>query len=222
MLFALSKGLGVVIKSLKRKFKKALYRQVCLFILEADMRKPNARERILETAGELFFQRGYSEVGINEIIEKAGTAKASFYQHYPSKESLCEAWLQAMHDRSEIFRAELLASVGNPAEKLARYFDQLETYMENSQFRGCPYSNTSAVSDEQCCGIIEQIRSHQESIRQFFRALTALHISDPVKAAEMGDRIFVRYSGATGEAQNLKSMWPVRAARAAALEIFEN
>jgi AcrR family transcriptional regulator len=186
------------------------------------MKKPNAKERILETAGELFFQRGYSEVGINEIIEKAGTAKASFYQHYPSNEFLCEAWLQAMHDRSETFRAELLKSEGTPAEKLACYFDQLESYMENSQFRGCPYSNTSAVSDEQCCGIIEQIRVHKETIRAFFRALTSLHFPEPDQAAEMGDRIFVLYSGATGEAQNLKAMWPVHSARNAALEIFKN
>lgn len=185
------------------------------------MRKPNAKERILETAGELFFQRGYSEVGINEIIEKAGTAKASFYQHYPSKESLCEAWLKAVHDRSETSRGEILQSAASPAEKLARYFDQLESYMENSQFRGCPYSNTGAVSDEQCCGILEQIRAHKESIRQFFRALTALHFSEREHAEEMGDRIFVLYSGATGEAQNLKAMWPVRTARAAALELFQ-
>lgn len=185
------------------------------------MRKPNARERILETAGELFFQRGYSEVGINEIIEKAGTAKASFYQHYPSKESLCEAWLKAMHDRSETLRAEILTSEDSPAEKLARYFGHLETYMANSQFRGCPYSNTGAVSDEQCCGIIEQIRSHKESIRQFFRTLTALHFPNPERAEELGDRIFVLYSGATGEAQNLKAMWPVHIAQAAVLEMFQ-
>ncbi len=74
------------------------------------MRKANAKERILETAGKLFFQHGYSEVGINEIIAKAETAKASFYQHYPSKEALCEAWLSNVHDRSEMSRAEMLES----------------------------------------------------------------------------------------------------------------
>lgn len=185
-------------------------------------RKPNARERILATAGELFFQRGYSEVGINEIIEKAGTAKASFYQHYPSKESLCEAWLKSMHDRSETFRAEILSSDISPSEKLARYFDHLESYMQESQFRGCPYSNTGAVSDEQCCGIIQQIRSHKESIRTFFRTIAALHFPNPERAAEIGDRIFVLYSGANGEAQNLKTMWPVHIARAAVLEMFQD
>jgi AcrR family transcriptional regulator len=80
------------------------------------MRKPNAKERILETASKLFHERGYSEVGINEIIEKAETAKASFYQHYSSKEVLCEAWLQSVHDRSEDSRAEFLVTDCSPSE----------------------------------------------------------------------------------------------------------
>lgn len=185
------------------------------------MKKPNARERILETAGALFFQRGYSEVGINEIIERAGTAKASFYHYFPSKESLCEAWLKSIHEFSETFRGELLESAGSAAAKLERYFDQLEQFMINSQFRGCPYSNTSAVSGEKCCGIIEQIQSHKESIRQFFRTLSAQQIPDNIRATAIGDRIFVLYSGATGEAQNLKAIWPVHVARAAAIEMLQ-
>ena len=84
--------------------------------LNPTMRKPNAKERILETASKLFHERGYSEVGINEIIEKAETAKASFYQHYSSKEVLCEAWLQSVHDRSEDSRAELLVTDCSPSE----------------------------------------------------------------------------------------------------------
>jgi len=186
------------------------------------MKKPNARDRILETAGELFFQRGYSGVGINEIIEKAGTAKASFYQYYPSKESLCEAWLEAMHERSENFRSELLAKTGSPGEKLSAYFDHLEQYLVTSQFRGCPYSNTGAFSDEKCPGIVRQIRLHKESIRGFFRVLAAEAIKDPPRSEEIGDRIFVLYSGATGEAQNLKDLWPVRVARSAAVEMLKN
>lgn len=189
---------------------------------KCNARKPNARERILATAGELFFQRGYSEVGINEIIEKAGTAKASFYQHYRSKEALCEAWLKSVHEQTEAFRSDILRSGLSPAEKLARYFDHLESYMQNSQFRGCPYSNTGAVSDERCCGIIQQIRNHKESIRTFFRTLAALHFPDPERAEEIGDRIFLLYSGANGEAQNLKTMWPIHIARAAALEMLQD
>ena len=35
------------------------------------MKKPKARERILDTAADLFTERGYGSVGINEIIEKS-------------------------------------------------------------------------------------------------------------------------------------------------------
>lgn len=184
------------------------------------MKKPNARERILETAGELFFQRGYSGVGINEIIEKAGTAKASFYQHYPSKESLCESWLRSIHERSEVYRAELLAEPGPARDKVARYFERLGRFLVESDFRGCPYSNTGALSEANCPAIAAQIRDHKEATRWFFRALAAEAIPDAGEAAVTGDRIFLLYSGATAEAQNLKELWPVDVARSAAVELI--
>ncbi|MDF1849420.1 MAG: TetR/AcrR family transcriptional regulator [Verrucomicrobiales bacterium] len=184
------------------------------------MRKPNAKERILETAGELFHKRGYSEVGINEIIAAAETAKASFYQHYPSKESLCEAWLSSVHERSEIGRAEILEKEISPSEKVALYFDHLEQFMTNSEFRGCPYSNTSAVSDEGCTGIVEQIQGHKESIREFFHQICLEKFENAEEAQRIGDRIFLLYSGAATESQNLKSLWPVQEARAGAVDLL--
>ncbi len=184
------------------------------------MKKPNARDRILETAGELFFQRGYSGVGINEIIDKAGTAKASFYQHFPSKESLCEAWLQEMHDRSIDYHAQLLDSGMPPRDMAAAYFTRLADFLQAGDFRGCPYSNTGAVSDENCCGIVRLIRLHKESTRDFFRRIATRAISDEARAAAIGDRLFVLYSGASSEAQNLKCLWPVEVARDAAVELL--
>jgi AcrR family transcriptional regulator len=47
----------------------------------------NTKEKIRDTALSLFMTRGYS-VGINEIIEKSGTSKGSFYHHFKSKEDL--------------------------------------------------------------------------------------------------------------------------------------
>jgi len=148
------------------------------------MRQANAKDRILQTAGQLFFQRGYSEVGINEIIERAETAKASFYQHFSSKEALCEAWLAAVHDRSEDQRAALLAAASNPTAKLECYFDELAAFMINSQFRGCPYSNTGAVSDATCTGIVAQIQGHKDSLRRFFREICNLQLDESSRAEE--------------------------------------
>ena len=180
------------------------------------MRKSNARERILETAGKLFQERGYSEVGINEIISTADTAKASFYQHFSSKELLCEAWLEAVHDRSEASREALINSSISPAEKVAQYFSELENFLLKSNFRGCPYSNTGAVATCSGAGIAEQIRIHKNSIRSFFRSICAQQFPVEEQAEQIADHLFLLYSGATTESQNMREIWPVKSAAKAA------
>lgn len=185
------------------------------------MKKPNARERILETAGKLFHQRGYSEVGINEIISVAETAKASFYQHYSSKEALCEAWLESIHEKSDDRLKTIIEAEGSATEKLSEYFDYLRSFLIQSEFRGCPYSNTGVVSGNKCTGIREQILEHKACLRSFFRELAFQECEDREKADTTGDRISVLFSGASTEAQNLKEMWPVDVAQKAALQLIQ-
>ena len=185
------------------------------------MKKPKAKERILETASQLFHERGYSEVGVNEIIDKAETAKATFYQHFPSKESLCGAWLQLVHDRSEAHRQQILEGGGSPASMVDAYFQDLGRFMEQSEFRGCPYSNTGAVIDDDCSCLRQQIEEHKACIREFFRVLAIRMTEDQARGEELGDVLFLLFSGATIEAQNLKDLWPVEAARKSARELCE-
>ena len=185
------------------------------------MRQSGARDRLLQTASRLFQERGFSEVGINEIIEKAETAKASFYQHFKSKTELCEAWLQEVHRRSEEMRNSILEGPGDSVEKVDRYFQGLEEFLAASDFRGCPYSNTGAVVDEGCCGIRRQIESHKASIRDFFRDLARGFTANSDRAAEVGDALFLVFSGASIEAQNLRTLWPLRSARRVAREMCE-
>ncbi|MGB5338112.1 MAG: TetR/AcrR family transcriptional regulator, partial [Gammaproteobacteria bacterium] len=59
---------------------------------------PPARARILETASDLFAAQGYRATGVNEVIEKSGVAKATFYNHFPSKDELCLAYLKTRND----------------------------------------------------------------------------------------------------------------------------
>ena len=56
--------------------------------------EPIARERILDSAYELFSRRGIRAVGIKEVIERAGVAKATLYRHFPSKDELVLAFLE--------------------------------------------------------------------------------------------------------------------------------
>jgi len=184
-------------------------------------KNPPARDRILKTAGELFNAHGYSAVGINEIIKKSETAKATFYHHFESKEALCEAWLEQIHERSEASRREILEAEGTAEEKIIGYFEHLHGYLKRTDFRGCPYSNTATVTEEHEASLRKQVETHKLGLRDFFCDLARDLTASGTRAREVGDTLFLLYSGATTEAQNLNALWPVESAIRAAKEICQ-
>lgn len=46
------------------------------------------RERILDTAAELFRERGFDGIGLNDLMQAAGLTRGGFYGHFESKEDL--------------------------------------------------------------------------------------------------------------------------------------
>ena len=52
------------------------------------MPKSDTKQRILNAASELFYQNGYSETTVAEIIEYSQTNKGSFYHHFDDKPHL--------------------------------------------------------------------------------------------------------------------------------------
>ena len=175
------------------------------------MRKPNARERILETAGYLFARDGYAMVGINEIIAQSETAKASFYQHFSSKEKLCAEWLKTTHERSVASQDAILKSKKKPQRKLREYFTDLKEWLQGNNFRGCPYTNTASMLNTEAPEIREQVEIHKLFLRDFFIEL-ARGFTSAEKARQIGSALFLLYSGATAEAQNVRSTLPVESA----------
>ncbi|WP_329056322.1 TetR/AcrR family transcriptional regulator [Amycolatopsis sp. NBC_01488] len=47
--------------------------------------EPNARERLVRVAVESFFERGYDDVTVAEITERAGLTKRTFFRHFADK-----------------------------------------------------------------------------------------------------------------------------------------
>lgn len=50
--------------------------------------KQKTRDRIVECARELFNRRGFAEVSIEEIMQRAGLTRGGFYNHFRAKEEL--------------------------------------------------------------------------------------------------------------------------------------
>lgn len=47
--------------------------------------EPNARERLVGAALELFAEQGYEQTTVVQIAERAGLTKSTFFRHYPDK-----------------------------------------------------------------------------------------------------------------------------------------
>jgi AcrR family transcriptional regulator len=102
-----------------------------------------ARERILESAYELFSRRGVRGVGVDEVIERAGVAKATLYRHFPSKDSLVLAFLERREERWTLgwVEAEARRRGSTPVEQLLAIFDAFDEWFRREEFEACSFIN---------------------------------------------------------------------------------
>jgi AcrR family transcriptional regulator len=102
-----------------------------------------ARERILETAYELFARRGIRAVGVDEVIERAGVAKATLYRHFASKDDLVIAFLELREERwtMEWVDAEARRRGATPEQQLLAIFDLFDEWFHRDDFEACSFIN---------------------------------------------------------------------------------
>src|SRR5215469_8669531 len=60
--------------------------------------QPDARGRLAEAAMTLFFERGYDEVTVADIAERAGLTKRSFFNHFAYKREVVFAGGDALQE----------------------------------------------------------------------------------------------------------------------------
>ncbi len=105
---------------------------------------PTARERILATAYELFGRRGIRAVGTDEVIERAGVARATLYRHFTTKNDLVMAVLQR---REQLWTHGLIEEQSRqrgetPEEQLLAIFDVMHDWFHlRDGYEGCAFIN---------------------------------------------------------------------------------
>lgn len=101
------------------------------------------RERILATAYDLFARRGIRDVGIDEIVERSGVAKATLYRHFPSKDALVLAFLER---REELWTHGFVEAGAKkrgqtPEDQLLAIFDVFDGWFRSKDFEACSFIN---------------------------------------------------------------------------------
>lgn len=130
------------------------------------------RQKILETASKLFYEKGIPYVGINEVIAESNIAKRTLYRWFSSKDKLIE---EVAKYRAELwikwFEQAVTERGNTPKEQLLATFDVLREWYASPGFRGCPFINAVleiADASHQAHHVSIDLR---ESIRQIVMRL---------------------------------------------------
>src|SRR3984957_9516806 len=107
------------------------------------------RERLLVAATRLFCRYGINSVGVDAIIEAAGTAKTTLYKLFGSKDGLAAAVLER---EAREWRSWFLGAIDGPGgsarERLDRIGPALKIWFSRDDFFGCPFINAVGESDK--------------------------------------------------------------------------
>jgi AcrR family transcriptional regulator len=135
----------------------------------------SGRERILDTAYELFSRHGTRAVGVDRIIAESGAAKMTLYRNFASKDELILAFLERRGERwtRGWLQAEVERRGGTPAQRLLAIFDVFGEWFAREDFEGCSFINVMLEVVDATDPVRESTVRHLSQIRDFLRGLAA-------------------------------------------------
>jgi AcrR family transcriptional regulator len=154
-----------------------------------------ARDRIFDTARELFYQQGIRAVGVETIAAEAGTTKMSLYRHFPSKDELTAECLRADTQEFHAWWDEVTSPhAGNPRKQLEALFQAFQSKTcQSEDSRGCPLANAAVeITEDSHPGrqvVIEHKAEIRKRLRQLCREMRARH------PEQLGDALMLLMEG---------------------------
>jgi AcrR family transcriptional regulator len=151
---------------------------------EDDPRGP-PRERLIESARVLFCRFGINSVGVDAIVDDAGTAKTTLYKLFGSKDGLVEAVLER---EGLVWRNWFLTEIDGPGgtarERLERIGPALKVWFSRADFFGCPFINAVGESDKADNRMRSLAIAHKKIVLDRLSALCAeAKMPEPAAAA---------------------------------------
>ena len=131
------------------------------------------RERLIASAIELFYRRGFGAVGIDQVIATAGVTKTTFYKHFESKDDLMVAAVRRRDEWESLAwnRAVRQLAGDDPVKQLLAMFDVMDLWFNDPEFHGCMFMNTAAEFPNPHDPVHQAAMAHKRRSRDHWRDL---------------------------------------------------
>lgn len=153
------------------------------------------RERILDTASNLFYREGVHAVGVDLVVKESGIAKTSLYRHFGSKDALVAAFL--VREDADFWRQwEAIAERhrDDPKGELKAYLEWMTERLLRPSYRGCPQLNVAAELPDPGHPARRVAQAHKERMRRHLSALAdRMGLRHP---DEVGAQLALAFDGA--------------------------
>jgi AcrR family transcriptional regulator len=113
--------------------------------MPSSSRPTPAKDALLEAACQLFYTQGIRGTSVDAILDRAGVARQSLYQHFESKDGLVAAFLDLRDERWCGWMNDFVeAASDDPLERVYAIYDFLDDWFSQPDFSGCAFINTAA------------------------------------------------------------------------------
>lgn len=144
-----------------------------------------AREYILQAAGDLFYQEGIRAVSVDAVVERAGLNKMSLYRQFSSKDELILAYLNRQSKQFwEEWETSLAKHPHQPKQQIIQLFSDLTGKASVSGYRGCCFNHIAIEFPDSEHPARQLVFAHKNTLIQKLTDLTkAMNATDPVLLA---------------------------------------
>ncbi len=173
------------------------------------------RDKILNTALDLFHTRGINSTGVDTIVAVAGTTKMTLYKYFSSKEILViETLNKSYGDFQSWLDEKLTLKSKKPSDKIQYLFDFIEEWVTSPSFMGMGFIKASAEFPNEENAIHQM--SHQQS-QEFRRFIGRLAQDAEIKDADgLALQLSLLFEGAVQAEQMKRGSGAIKYAKKAA------
>jgi len=125
-------------------------------------RAPWAKNKILETANELFYGDGIRTVGVDRLISESGVTKATFYKHYGSKDRLIVQYVQHRDTTTRERVNAVIDNEPNAESALRGLIAQVSDEIASPGFRGCAFLNAASEYPDEAHPVRVVVAEHRD------------------------------------------------------------